>query len=379
MPELDTIRGLAILGVLLYHGFYWARDLSLYTPWQRHFFTLMATGQFGVNLFFVLSGFLITGILLDSRNRPDYYQRFYFRRALRILPAYYLTLLLLVLFKLTSRGFLLMSLVYSSNMSPLFGIALSYPVLWSLSVEEHFYLIWPMAARRISPMNLLRLLGAIMVLSPIFRFLYHEQAIRTQMTGPGFGYFTWNHLDGLALGAIVAILVRSQGWSRQRMLRLSILLMSSAILLTSVGYPFGILTRRSAIGEALQYLPWNLAFASLLGAFLLIGSGPRKLITAPPVMLFFGKISYGLYLYHLMVFFGYDWLARQLDFSSRLKLTLWEQVWLRMVIVGTVAIGIAYLSRRYFEEPFMRLTNRLPGRLGKAKTERDGEKATATF
>lgn len=63
MPELDTIRGLAILGVLLYHGFYWTRDLRLYTPWQRHFLTLMAPGQFGVNLFFVLSGFLITGIL----------------------------------------------------------------------------------------------------------------------------------------------------------------------------------------------------------------------------------------------------------------------------------------------------------------------------
>ena len=379
MPELDTIRGLAILGVLLYHGFYWARDLGLYTPWQRHFFTLMAPGQFGVNLFFVLSGFLITGILLDSRNRPDYYQRFYIRRAFRILPAYYLTLLLLMLFKLTSPGFLLMSLAYSSNMSPLFGIALSYPVLWSLSVEEHFYLIWPMAARRISPMKLLGLLGAILVLSPISRFLYHQEAIRTHMTGPGYGFFTWNHLDGLALGAIVAILVRTHGWNRQRMLQLSILLLSSAILLTAFGYPFGILTRRSAIGEALQYLPWNLAFASLLGVFLLVGSGPQKLITAPPLMIFFGKISYGLYLYHLMVFIGYDWIAKQLDFSSRLNLTLWEQVWLRMVIVSTVAIGIAYLSRRYFEEPFLRLKDRLPGRSAKATTERDGEKATVTF
>lgn len=103
---------------------------------------------------------------------------------------------------------------------------------------------------------------------------------------------------------IVAILVRTRGWNRQRMLRLSILLLSSALLLTAVGYPFGILTRRSAIGEALQYLPWNLAFASLLGMFLLVGSGPRRLITAPPLMIFFGKISYGLYLYHLMVFFG---------------------------------------------------------------------------
>ena len=190
MPELDTIRGLAILGVLLYHGFYWVRDLSLYTPWQRHFFTLMAPGQFGVNLFFVLSGFLITGILLDSRNRPDYYQRFYFRRALRILPAYYFTLLLLILFGLTSRGFLSMSLVYSSNMSPLFGIALSYPVLWSLAVEEHFYLIWPMAARRISTTKLLWLLCAILVLTPVSRFLYHEHAVATNTVGAGFGYYT---------------------------------------------------------------------------------------------------------------------------------------------------------------------------------------------
>ena len=174
-------------------------------------------------------------------------------------------------------------------------------------------------------MKLLGLLGAILVLSPISRFLYHQQAIRTHITGLGYGFVTWNHLDGLALGAIVAILVRTHGWNRQRMLRLSILLLSSAILLMAFGYPFGILTRSNGIGEALQYLPWNLAFASLLGVLLLVGSGPRKLITAPPFMIFLGKISYGLYLYHLMVFFGYDWIAKQIDFSSRFNLSLWEQ------------------------------------------------------
>ena len=108
MPELDTIRGMAIAGVVLYHLFYWTRDLTLYPAWQRHFFSLMAPGQFGVNLFFVLSGFLITGILLDSKSRPDYYARFYYRRALRILPAYYFTLCLLAIFGLSSRPFLLL-------------------------------------------------------------------------------------------------------------------------------------------------------------------------------------------------------------------------------------------------------------------------------
>ena len=361
MPELDTIRGLAILGVLLYHGLYWVRDLSLYEPWQRSIFTLMAPGQFGVNLFFVLSGFLITGILLDSRNRPDYYQRFYFRRALRILPAYYLTLLLLVVFKLTSRGFLLMSLVYSSNMSPLFGIALSYPVLWSLSVEEHFYLIWPMVARRTSPIKLLPLLATILVLSPVFRFLYHEYAADARITGLSFDCFTWSNLDGLALGALVSILVRSPNWNRRQMLLLSLLFMSSAILLTVVGYPFGILSRRSAVGEALQYVPWNLAFAALLGIFLLIGTGRWKALAAPQIMVFFGKISYGLYLYHLMLFVAYDWALRQVNLNSRLNLSLWEQAWMRMVIAGTAATFVAYLSRRYIEEPFLRLKDRIPG------------------
>ena len=360
MPELDTIRGLAILGVLVYHGFYWARDLSPYTRTQRLFFSLMAPGQFGVNLFFVLSGFLITGILLDSRNRTDYFRRFYFRRALRILPAYYLTLLLLVVFKLTSSGFLLMSLAYSSNMAPLFGLAISYPVLWSLAVEEHFYLLWPTAAKRISRTKLLWLLGTILVLSPVSRFLYHERTVQTHFSRPDYGFFTWNHLDGLALGAIVAILVRSNSWNRQRMIRLSIILISCAILMTAIGYPFGILTRRTPIGEALQYVPWNLAFASLLGVFMLIGSSARRRLVAPPMLIFFGKISYGLYLYHLMVFIAYDWVFRQINFSSRMNLSLWEQAWLRMIIVGAGSIVAAYLSRCYFEEPFLRLKDRLP-------------------
>ncbi len=93
-------------------------------------------------------------------------------------------------------------------------------------------------------------------------------------------------------------------------------------------------------------------------------------------MIFFGKISYGLYLYHLMVFFGYDWVARQLNFNSRLNLTLWEQAWLRMAIVGTAPIVVAYLSRRYFEEQFLRLKDRLPKRSSEAKVERS-ERVTA--
>jgi peptidoglycan/LPS O-acetylase OafA/YrhL len=96
MPELDTVRGIAILLVVFFHGFSKVSSVGLSGP-PRLFVLATRTGWVGVNLFFVLSGFLITGILLDSRERPRYYRNFYLRRALRILPAYYLLLLVLLI------------------------------------------------------------------------------------------------------------------------------------------------------------------------------------------------------------------------------------------------------------------------------------------
>jgi peptidoglycan/LPS O-acetylase OafA/YrhL len=87
MPKLDAIRGVAILGVLLYHGLYWGLDISKFSTFERAVLTGMWLGRFGVHLFFVLSGFLITGLLMDARNKPRHYSRFYIRRVLRILPA----------------------------------------------------------------------------------------------------------------------------------------------------------------------------------------------------------------------------------------------------------------------------------------------------
>ena len=95
MPELDSVRGVAILAVVFYHGFFWSNNLAGLSGVARHFVSLTRFGWLGVHLFFVLSGFLITGILEDSKSAPRYFKRFYWRRALRILPAFYGTLLLL--------------------------------------------------------------------------------------------------------------------------------------------------------------------------------------------------------------------------------------------------------------------------------------------
>lgn len=106
MPELDTIRGIAILLVFFYHAF------VAFTPartglalWSRLFIGFTRLGWPGVNIFFVLSGFLITGILVDSAKNPNYYSRFYYRRALRILPAYYAVLLVLIIWERVATRF----------------------------------------------------------------------------------------------------------------------------------------------------------------------------------------------------------------------------------------------------------------------------------
>src|SRR5262249_15556939 len=133
MPELDTLRGVAILAVFLYHGLYVQPGLAEWNkPW-RLALTAAWPGRLGVNLFFVLSGFLISGILLESATRPDYYTRFYKRRALRILPAYLAVLGILALTPWVTAPPLWFSLFFLSNLTSLFGVVIGYHVLWSLA------------------------------------------------------------------------------------------------------------------------------------------------------------------------------------------------------------------------------------------------------
>ena len=365
MPELDSIRGIAILATLWYHLLFWARDLSLYPRWQARILAIASLGQFGVHLFFVLSGFLITGILLDSRERRDYYLRFYQHRAVRILPAYYLTLAAITAFGVTSTGFLVMSLFYCSNLSPLFGIALSYPVLWSLAVEEHFYLIWPTVVRFLSISTLLKVLLLLFCISPIIRLFSYFHAVKTNTFYSGFGYFTWNNLDGLALGGILALLLRYKDFTRRHARWLAFILFLGAAVVTLAGFRYGIFTRMTAVGTACQIVPFNLSFGGLLLTFLLLGSANSSRLVSPLFLTFFGRISYGLYLYHLLVISGYDAIEKRTHWAVRVGFGLWGQVWVRFVLVSLAAVFVSYLSRRYFEEPLLKLKDR-PIRLWRA-------------
>ncbi|HET7321134.1 MAG TPA: acyltransferase [Longimicrobiaceae bacterium] len=115
MPELDSIRGIAVLMVVVYHAFFWSNQSPAYSGFTRALLKATQPGWLGVQLFFVLSGFLITGILCDTRERTDYFQRFYSRRALRILPAYFAMLAVLATLHIAQLPFLIASAAFQNT------------------------------------------------------------------------------------------------------------------------------------------------------------------------------------------------------------------------------------------------------------------------
>jgi peptidoglycan/LPS O-acetylase OafA/YrhL len=362
MPELDSLRGVAILLVVFFHGFdspaiVWSQ-LSL--P-ARLFFTACLGGWTGVYLFFVLSGFLITGILLDSKPKPQYYRRFYIRRALRILPAFYLLLLLLIVLPrigwLAHRNvgwpFVALSFLYLANMTTLFAVPGQYAALWSLAVEEHFYLVWPAVVRRLSRRAIAWCAFGIFLLSPVIRagaYWLHWN--------PGAGY-TWLAADGLAIGALLGTL--SRGWLAERipMRKFSILCTSTAVAVFVAGTPFGIWRGVTFTGAVFRLSAVNLFCAGILGFTLLVGTSRFKWMVQWRWLRWFGEISYGLYLFHMLAFdFADHWIIRFSPAYYPQVLTSIGPMFMRFLVSMGIAVGAAFLSRKYFEERFLKLKER---------------------
>src|SRR5208282_681844 len=185
IPELDGLRGLAIFLVILCH--YISLSDTTRLPFILHRFAQgMAVGWSGVDLFFVLSGFLIGGILLEARCSPQYFRTFYMRRVHRILPIYYLWILLFAVivcaallgapfpFEVTSRDLLQipiqLAFLQDLKFEPYAFVFIWFIVTWSLAVEEQFYLLAPPLIRYVSLRRLVYVLSAAVVFAPIARF-----------------------------------------------------------------------------------------------------------------------------------------------------------------------------------------------------------------
>jgi peptidoglycan/LPS O-acetylase OafA/YrhL len=345
IPELDGIRGIAILTVLLYHLFSYSMFRQSWTGLAHLAMKATEHLSHGVDLFFVLSGFLITGILLNARTDPHFFKNFYARRALRILPLYYVVLAVILLCYPHSGSYVLLSFAHLSNMAPALGITMVNGAMWSLSVEEHFYLFWPLVVRHFRPATISRIAAGICLAEPVIR------AIAFPHVTSVFPY-SWFRLDGIAAGAWIACWVRSENYSERNAKLLARGFAAAGIAAEILGSPFSIRQYHTLFGAAFEFPAVNLICAAIvLWAASLSGRSQTGFLRTRPLRLA-GDLSYCLYLSHCMVMDAYDGAYRALYHAA--PTADFRGVLIRAAAVIVASFAIAAVSRVALELPALR-------------------------
>jgi peptidoglycan/LPS O-acetylase OafA/YrhL len=346
--QLDGLRAIAVFAVILCHTL------------DPHRHSWSQKGAFGVQLFFVLSGFLITGILMDARrDATDVSQpmgavvrAFYVRRVLRIFPVYYVTLAVAAVMGIEGmREDLGWNLTYLSNwrvaIDGKFG-AVTH--IWSLAVEEQFYVLWPLvvlfAPKRILPWAI----ASMIALASATRVVL---TVATDMWSDGIAILTPSVLDSLGLGALLAFLWRSSKRTDRAVNVLGVLAVVMFIMDTSVGR-WG--PPRSGIA-AFTVLWWSLAFVWVVHRAAVGRTGAiGRVLTFRPLA-YIGTISYGIYLFHLFVVPVATVVERRAGINLPVPV---ERGPAQLLIVTVVSIALAALSWRVLERPINSLKHRFP-------------------
>jgi peptidoglycan/LPS O-acetylase OafA/YrhL len=339
LPQLDGLRGIAIAIVVLGHMLVFAVGFGSTK--------LGPLPPLGVTLFFVLSGFLITRILLDARSKAEYYLSFYARRALRIWPLYFLVLAILFLFTnhrvaaLTFDEtrvrwpffvFYVQNIVYKN--ATLFGPP-ALGITWSLAVEEQFYTTWPLIVRNLSNITLKRLLVIFIVAAPIARFLC-----------PQFGIDPYINplcrFDGMAMGGLVAIWITERRPVRKIVMRVARSVAAIAIVL---GCAFYVTSLTHLFSKTIESALWTSILLTAMGSTFAIR------VLSHAALRFLGKISYCAYLTHFII--------------ASFVVSLWPGAGIgirvfRVAVVLTMTCLIGMLSWRFLEEPILRLKQYFP-------------------
>ena len=363
MPTVDGLRGMAILLVLWYHAPFLFRDLPEFSaqlsPWAMLgvIGRMSLGGWIGVDLFFVISGFLITSILIRLRAVGGSSWVFWGRRGLRILPL--AMLYLLILFVLEGLGDHLKMLphfqgwawyaFYLGNIHiAIYGWQpLAVMILWSLAIEEQFYLVWPLLVRACTTRQVLWWSGGLMVVAPLVRAFTLSAA-----DYPATYVFTLCRVDALAAGAVVAVLFGSHTWQAEtthlckRLAPFALVVMLMTILI-----PFSpsLPETRPWFFSVFGYSWLAVSFAILLGASL-NSHGQLGALLKSPILAFLGRRCYGLYLWHVLIA-GFVTMGLQ---QWRVGFYVHILLWLATLLV--VASG----SWLLFEEPILRLKRFLP-------------------
>ncbi|MBM2803374.1 MAG: hypothetical protein HW419_1267 [Deltaproteobacteria bacterium] len=264
--------------------------------WQ--IFQLGYIGLLGVLLFFVLSGYLITGILLYSRSSrfQTALKRFYIRRPLRIFPIYHSTLLILFVIGLPSvTGYIFWHALYLSNVLFVLEPDVAAPIahLWTLSVEEQFYLIWPFIILVVPYKYLFRVILWAIGTGIFWKALIIE-TVGDRLAG---GLLVFSCLDSLALGALLAYVEQDEGLRLKRQNILSGLLASGSVIMLIQAVLF-MTDGGKGLRLVLAYLGPSLVFTWLVGRGAIGFTGWFGVVLDWWPLRYLGKISYGLYLYH---------------------------------------------------------------------------------
>jgi peptidoglycan/LPS O-acetylase OafA/YrhL len=362
-PALDGIRGFALLLMLGMHfGFY----PSFYSKAPSSIVTFLmakslAAGWTGLDIFFVLSGFLITSILLVSKDQPRYFRNFYGRRAVRIFPLYY-TVLVVGLFVApalfgerwdrfvgTTWSQQAWLWTYSLNIAVSLGIFVDtgmFGPLWSLALEEQYYLVWPLVVKYTSRAMLGRVCGL---------FIFGALAFRLAWMAAGFGWpgayhFTLSRVDALAVGSGIALLVQDAAWRRrlQRMAPIGLMLGIAAIAVMFVRYPLVVPTEWFVVtfGHSIMALTF--------GCLVIIAlRDPAPKWMCAPWLMNLGKWSYSIYVWH--------WFVRQIMAVLYAKYPATTPAGGGAAAIAFLLVGLAistacgWASHVLIERPFLKL------------------------
>jgi peptidoglycan/LPS O-acetylase OafA/YrhL len=366
VATLDGIRGVAILLVLFRHGVVFG-DFVPQSTLDALFNVAAKSAWVGVDLFFVLSGFLITGILFETKDRTHYFRAFYARRALRIVPAYYVFLLLYFLaapavlpereaprLDWTGLGWAASFLSNYPTGYEGWGV-LPHPVrhVWSLAIEEQFYLVWPLLVLWLPRRRLMAACVAAVVLAWLFRAWLATASL------PIAGYvWTPARLGPLALGALVALALRDPTdlrtavrWARPVALATFLLVVAIVLWRRDLAYS-------DPVVQLIAYDAVGAMFAALIVIAVSTPSAVTGRLLSSPILMFLGRYSYATYLYHQPVLLSLAGVGITAAIVPPIGGERWPGA-LAFVIVGAgVSVALAYASWHLVEKHALKLKDR---------------------
>lgn len=373
IPTLDGLRGVAIFLVLCFHLWNFSNPTSLLgRAWQ----VLAVGGWCGVDLFFVLSGFLITSILYDAKGTPGFFRNFYMRRVLRIFPLYYgvlaVTFLLLPRFVTPAGGYADLCRhqawlwTYLPNWYLVkhpgdYWLPCGFNPFWSLAIEEQFYLVWPLLVFCAGRKALVRF-AVLAVLVSLF--------VRLALTYYGFKYqaayvLTLARLDGFAAGAAVALVQRGEAGTLRLVRWAWPVLVGSCVALAGMAIQErGLLRWHDRPVQAIGYTLLALLFAAVL-ALVVTGQMGQTVLRLWPLRTL-GKYSYGLYVLHTLIGHGVSITRHELGqglawlFGTNAADAVMCSAFREPVLITALTLLGAFLSWHLYEKHFLELKRFFP-------------------